>query len=101
MGEGSTLHEFQTNFDHAVVKFGHKEVFEVLESSMKPVNDYCKETNLCPFMIVASCADKGTSTLSVINHLLRRDLSWVNNRTSSVEGKTLTNIKRKHNSLLK
>ena len=85
MGEGSTLHESQTNFDHAVVKFGYKQVYEVLETSMKPVDDYCKETNLCPFMIVASY--KGTSTLSTIHHLLRRDLSWVNNCTSSLEGK--------------
>ena len=99
--EGSTLHESQTNFDHAIVKFGYKEVYEVLETSMKPVDDYCKETNLCPFMIVASYAHKGTSTLSAINHLIRRDLSWVNNCTSSLESKTLTNKKRKHNSLLK
>ena len=80
VGEGSALRESQTNFDHAIVKFGHKQVYEVLETSMKPVNDYCKETNLCPFMIVASY--KETSTLSAINHLLRRDLSWVHNCTN-------------------
>ena len=101
VGEGSAIRESQTNFDHAIVKFGHKQVYEVLETSMKPVNDYCKETNICPFMIVAPCADKETSTLSAINHLLRRDLSWVNNCTtcSSLESKTLTNKKRKCNSL--
>ena len=70
----------QTNFDHAVIKFGQKQVCEALETCMKPVNDYCKETNLCPFMIVASY--KETSTLSAINHLPRRDLSWVNNCTN-------------------
>ena len=31
-----------TNFDLAVVKFGHCTVFEVLENAMKPVHDYCK-----------------------------------------------------------
>ena len=101
VGKISTLHKSQTNFDHAIVKFGQKQVYEVLETSMKPVNDYCKETNLCPFMIVASCAYKETSTLSAINHLLRRDLSWVNNCTtcSSLEGKIPTDKKRKRNSV--
>ena len=99
VGEGSTLHESQTNFDHAVIKFGQKQVYEVLEISMKPVNDYCKESNLCPFMIVASY--KETSTLSAINHLLRRDLSWVNKCATSLvlEGKIPTDKKRKHNSI--
>ena len=86
-----------TNFDHAVVKFGQRKVFEVLEKAMKPVNVYCQEHNLCPFMIVASY--KETSTLSVINHLLRRDLSWVDNCRCSLEGNALLNKKRKHNSL--
>ena len=102
VGKGSALRESQTNFDHAIIRFGQKQVYEVLEKAMKPlVNDYCKETNLCPFMIVASCAYKETSTLSAINHLLRRDLSWVNNCTtcSSLEGKMLLNKKRKHNSV--
>ena len=61
-----------TNFDHAVVKFGQSKVFEVLEKSMKPINDLCRESNLCPFMIAASFKD---STACAINHLLRRDLS--------------------------
>ena len=43
-----------TNFDLAVVKFGHYTVFEILEKAMKPMNDYCKESNLSPFMIAAS-----------------------------------------------
>ena len=73
VGEGSALHESQTNFDHAVVKFGRKQVYEVLEKSMRQVHDYYEESNLHPFMIVASY--KETSTLSAINHLLRRDLS--------------------------
>ena len=94
LGESSALHESQTNFDHAIVKFGQKQVYEVLEKSMKPVNIYCKEANLFPFMIVASY--KETSTLSAINHLLRHDLSWVSNCTSSLEGKIPTDKKRKH-----
>ena len=94
VGEDSTLHESQTNFDHAIAKFGQKQVFEVLDKSMEPVNVYCKETNLCPFMIVASY--KETSALSAINYLLRRDLSWVNDcSTCSLEGNTSTNKKRK------
>ena len=68
------------NFDLAVVKFGQNTVFEVLEKAMKPVNDYCKESNLCPFMIAASYKE---SPVCVINHLLRRDLSWVNDCISS------------------
>ena len=73
--EDSAPHVSLTNFDHAVVKFGHCEVFEILENTMKPVNDYCKESNLSPFMLAASYTE---SSVCVINHLLRRDLSWVN-----------------------
>ena len=69
-----------TNFDLAVVKFGQNVVFDALEKSMKPVNDYCKESNLCPFMIAASYKE---SPVCVINHLLRRDLSWMNSCTIS------------------
>ena len=93
----------QTHFDHAVLKFGQKKVFEVLDQAMKPVNVYCQETNLFPFMIVAYYG----STLSAINHFLCRDLSWVDNCTSSLKGKgkTLANKKvqhkkRKHSSLV-
>ena len=78
-GGGSVLSS-QTNFDHAVIKFGQKKVFEVLEKAMKPVNKYCKENNLCPFMIVASNKE---STLCAINYLLRRDPSWVNTCSNS------------------
>ena len=54
---------------------------------MKPVNYYCKESNLRPFMIVASNKE---SMLCAINYLLRHDLvSWVNTCASSREGKTL------------
>ena len=74
-----------TNFDHAVIKFGPRKVFEVLENSMKPINDFCKESNLCPFMIAASFKE---STVCAINHLLRRDLSWVNSRISSLDNNT-------------
>ena len=71
-----------TTFDIAVVKFGHTTVFEVLEKAMKPLNDYCKESNLFPFMIAASYKK---SDVGVINHLLGRDLSWVNS-CISLEG---------------
>ena len=73
-----------TNFDHAVIKFGQNKVFEALEKSMKPINDFCKNTNLFPFMIASSCKD---SILDAIYHLLHRDLSWVNSYISSSEGK--------------
>ena len=86
-----------TNFDHAVVRFRQKKVFEVLEKAMKPVNVYCQEHNLCPFMILTSY--KETGTLSVINHLLRRDLSWVDTYRSTLEGNALLHKKRKHSSL--
>ena len=83
--EDSTQHVSLTNFDLAVVKFGHDKVFEVLEKAMKPMNDYCKESNLCPFIIAASCKE---STVCAIYHLLRRDLSWINIWISSLEGNT-------------
>ena len=44
---------------------------------MEPVNDYCKEFNLRPFMIAASYKE---SPVCAINHLLRRDISWVKNK---------------------
>ena len=75
-----TIEAEVTNFDLAVVKFGQNVVFDALEKSMKPVNDYCKESNLCPFMIAASYKE---SPVCVINHLLRRDLSWMNSCTIS------------------
>ena len=77
---GDSVLSSQTNFDHAVIKFGQKKVFEVLEKAMKPVNKYCKENNLCPFMIVASNKE---STLCAINYMLRRDPSWVNTCSNS------------------
>ena len=87
-----------TNFDLAAIKFGEKKVLEVLEESMKPVNDYCKESNLYPFMIAAD--EESWSPLCAIYYLLRRDLSWVNvnNHFSSLEGKAPMNAKRKFNS---
>ena len=68
-------HVYQTNFDHAVVKFGRKKVIEVLDEYMTPVNDFCRHSNLCPFMIVASYKE---SSVCDIYHFLRQDLSWVN-----------------------
>ena len=79
-----------TNFDLAVAKFGQNKVFEVLEKAMKPMNDYCKESNLCPFMIAASHKD---IPVCAINHLLRRDLSWVNSCIGGFEGNTTKNNK--------
>ena len=72
-----------TTFDIVVLKFGHATVFEVLEKAMKPLNDYCKESNLFPFMIAASYKE---SDVGIINHLLRRDLSWVHSCIISLEG---------------
>jgi len=63
------------NFDHAVVKFGQEKVIQVLDKNMKPVNDFCRRSNLCPFMIVASYKE---SSVSSIYHFLCQDLSWVN-----------------------
>ena len=79
-----------TNFDLAVVKFGQNTVFEVLDTAMKPVNDFCKESNLCSFMVAASYKE---STVCVINHSLRRDVSWVHNCMSSLEGNAPKNKK--------
>ena len=81
---------FQTHFDHAVIKFGQEKVLEVLEEHMEPVHDFCKGSNLYPFMIVASSKE---STVSAIHHFLCHDLSWVTCISSS------TLKKRKHNSL--
>ena len=79
-----------TNFDHAVIKFGQSKVFEALEKSMEPINDFCKESNHCPFMIAASYKN---SPVCVINHFLLSDLSWVNSYISSLEGKAPKNEK--------
>ena len=88
----------QTIFDHAVVKFGQEKVLEVLEkyTKMRPIQDFCKESNLYSFMIVASYKE---SAVSAINHLLRRELSWVNYSCASTclfEDTALTNKKRKY-----
>ena len=64
-------------FDLAVVKFGQNKVFEALEKAMETVNEYCKEFNLRLFMIAASYKE---SPVCAINHLLRRDISWVKNK---------------------
>ena len=49
---------------------------QAVEKAMKPVNDYWKESNLRPFMIAVS--DKEIPVFA-IDHLLRRDISWVFN----------------------
>ena len=80
-----------TNYDHAVLKFGHNKVFEILEKCIKPVNDYCEVSNLYPFMIAASCKE---SSVCVINYLVRRDFSWLNRSCiGSLEGYELKNKK--------
>ena len=81
-----------TNFDLAVAKFGQNTVFEVLEKGMKPINDYCKESNIYPFMIAASYKE---SPVCAIHHLLHRDVSWVHSCISSLEGITPKNKKRR------
>jgi len=50
-------------------------VIEVLDKYMPPVNDFCKRSNLCLFMIVASCKE---SLVCAIYRFLCQDLSWVN-----------------------
>ena len=84
-----------TNFHIAVFKFGHNKVFEVLKKHLTPINNYCEESNLYPFMLVASQKE---SELYAIHQLLRRDLSWVNKCISSLEleGKSTTKRKRKY-----
>ena len=91
--EDSALPTSLTNYDHAVLKFGHNKVFEILEKCIKPVNDYCEVSNLYPFMIAASCKE---SRACVINYLVRRDLSWLNGSfLGSLEVNEPKNKKRK------
>ena len=90
--DDSTPHASLTNFDLAFVKFGYSKVIEILEKCIKPVNDFYIESNLCPFMIAASYKE---SRVGVINHLLRRDLSWVNNCIVSLKGNEPKNKKRR------
>ena len=56
------------------------------------MNDYCKEPNLCPFMIAASYKE---SPVCAINHLPRRDLSWVNSHLGGSERNAAKNKKKK------
>ena len=88
----------QTNFDHAVIKFGQEKVLEVLDEHMEPVQVFCKGSNLCSFMIVASSKE---STVSAIHHFLRPDLSWVAciRALQADNVQVLTEKKRKHNSI--
>ena len=82
-------HVCKINFDHAVAKFGQEKVIETLFKHITPVNDFCKRSNLCPFMIVASNKE---SSVNAIYHFLCRDLSWVNGIVSfevKVEGSAL------------
>ena len=81
-----------TNINHAVIKFGQDKVFEILDKSMQPINDFCTKSNLFPFLIAASCEE---SNMGVIHLLLRRDLSWVNSCISSLEGNAPKNKKRR------
>ena len=90
--EDSPSHASLTNFDLAVVKFGYSKVIEIMEKCIEPVNDFYIESNLCPFMIAASYKE---SRVGVINHLLRRDLSWVNNCIVSLKGNEPKNKKRR------
>ena len=91
-GEDSVPRVSLTNFNHAVIKFGQDTVFEILDKSMQPINDFCTKSNLFPFLIAASCEQ---STVGAINHLLSRDLSWMNSCISSLEGNASKNKKRR------
>ena len=63
--------------------------YEVMEKYMKPINNFCEKSNLCPFMIAASYKE---STVNAIYHLLRQ-LGWMNSCISSFEGNALKNKK--------
>ena len=96
--EDESRSPFPTNFDHAVIKFGQEKVLEVLDEHMEPVQVFCKGSNLCSFMIVASSKE---STVSAIHHFLRPDLSWVAciRALQADNVQVLTEKKRKHNSI--
>ena len=70
--KSSLHHVCKINVDHAVLKFGQEKVIQVLDIHMKPVNDFCRRSNLCPFLIVASYKE---SSVSAIYHFLCQDLS--------------------------
>ena len=53
-----------TNFNHAVIKFGQDKVFEVMEKSMQPINDFCTKSNLFPFLIAAQRGCNPSSAVS-------------------------------------
>ena len=91
--EDSSLSTSLTNFDHAVLKFGHNKVFEILEKCIQPMDDYCEVFNLQPLMIAASCKE---SRVCVINYLVRRDLSWLNSCIDILEGNEPKNKKRRN-----
>ena len=61
----------KTNFDCAVVKFGHEKVLKVIDECMPPVDQMCAAKNLYPFLIAASCK---RSDVSVIYQLSRQAL---------------------------
>ena len=72
----SKLHVSLTNLDLTVIKFGYHAVFDILEEKcIKAINDFCLESNLCPFLLWHLTQPR---EVCVINHLLRYDLSWVN-----------------------
>ena len=78
-------HVSRINLDHAVVKFGKKKAIEALEKHMQPMNDYCKRSNLCLFMIVASYKE---SSVCTIYHFLCQDISsWVSGIGSTLKVK--------------
>ena len=86
--EETVLRVSLKTINHAVAKFGENKVFEIMKECMKPIDDFCKEPSLFPFLIAASCEE---STMGPIYHLLRRNLSWVNTSVSSLEGKAQKN----------
>ena len=74
-------------------------MFDVLDKymHMESVNDFCKESNLCSFIILLVVSYQETLTCA-INHLLRIDLSWLNNCMIVLGGSVLGNKNRKHKS---
>ena len=90
--EETVLRVSLKTINHAVAKFGENKVFEIMKECMKPIDDFCKEPSLFPFLIAASCEK---STVGVIHLLLCRDLSWVNSCSNIFEGNAPKNKKRR------
>ena len=82
-----------TNFDCAVIKFGQKQVFELLDECIPLVDQVCTISHLYPFMIAASYK---TSDLSAIYHLLRQVPFFMNSMNNNQSDSIFNDRNRKH-----